>query len=97
MVEAEGIRPTDEEVREALAPAAERAGTSAEKVMERLRDRDRVERVRDDVAATQAVELLVREAKPISVEQAKARDKLWTPGKEASGEGSRQIWTPGTS
>jgi hypothetical protein len=38
--------------------------------------------------------LLIAEATPISVEQAKARDKLWTPEKET--EGSGQLWTPGT-
>lgn len=81
VVEAERIEPSDDEVRAALAPAAERAGSSAEDVFERLRDGDRLERVREDVAIRQAVELLVREAKPISVQQAAAREKLWTPGK----------------
>jgi hypothetical protein len=38
----------------------------------------------------------VREAKPISVEQAKARDKLWTPGKSGGEQGSGQLWTPGS-
>jgi hypothetical protein len=35
-------------------------------------------------------------ATPISVEQAKARDKLWTPGSEDPGSGSGQLWTPGS-
>ncbi len=47
------------------------------------------------MAEEQAIELLVREAKPISVEQAKARQKLWTPGKEEV-EGAGQLWTPGS-
>ena len=42
--------------------------------------------------ATIALQLLVGEAKPITVEQAKAREKLWTPGDE--GKGSGQLWTP---
>ena len=37
IVEAEQIEPTDEEIREALEPAAERAGTTVEKLLERLR------------------------------------------------------------
>ena len=53
--------------------------------------------MREDVASRQAVELLVAEAKPISVEQAKAREKLWTPGQEETAEGAGQLWTPGTS
>ncbi len=94
IVEAEDIHPSDEEVREALEPSAERTGVSVDELFERLRDGDRLERVREDVANRQALELLVREAKPISVEQAKARDKLWTPDKEEAGQG--QIWTPGS-
>jgi trigger factor len=96
VVEAEGIEPTEEEVRAALVPSAERAGTTAEEVYDRLRESDRLARLREDVASRQALELLVREATPISVEQAKARDKLWTPGREAAEHGSGQLWTPGS-
>jgi trigger factor len=42
-----------------------------------------------------AVDLLVENAKPIPVEQAAAREKLWTPDKEKD-EGAGQIWTPGS-
>jgi trigger factor len=94
VVEAEGIVPTDDEVREALAPSAERSGVSVDEVWKRLGQTDRLERVREDVASRQALELLVREAKAIDVEQAKARDKLWTPDKEEAGSG--QLWTPGS-
>jgi trigger factor len=94
VIEAEAIKPTDEEVLGALQPAAERAGTTPGKLLEQLRSNGRLERVRREVAARQAIELLVREANPISVEQAKARQKLWTPGKESTGSG--QLWTPGS-
>jgi trigger factor len=94
VVQAEGIEPTDEELREALMPTAERAGEDVEKLIERLRKSDRLERLREEVASRQALELLVRESKPISVEQAKAREELWTPGKERGQEG--QLWTPGS-
>jgi trigger factor len=96
IVEAEQIEPTEAEVREALEPAAERAGTPVEEVIERLSASGRLDEVRQDLANRQAIELLVREAKPISVEQAKARQKLWTPGKEEPEEGSGQLWTPGS-
>jgi trigger factor len=95
IVEAEGIEPSDEQLREALEPTAERTGSSAEELLEQLRKADRVEQVRQEVANRQALELLVREANQISVEQAKARDKLWTPGKEGAEEGAGQLWTPG--
>jgi trigger factor len=94
VVEAESLDPSEERLLEALGPSAERAGTTPEKLLERLRKEGRLERVREDVATQMAVELLVSEAKPISVEQAKARETLWTPDKEESGEGTGQLWTP---
>lgn len=93
VVEREKIEPSDEELLEALGPAAEREGVSASDLLERLRKNDRLDRLREDVATRKALELLVREAKPIEAERAEARDKLWTPNKEGS-EGSGQIWTP---
>ncbi len=95
VVEAEHIEPTDEQLREALEPSAERQGTTVDKLLERLRETARMDRIRQEVATRQAVELLVAEAKPISVDQAKARQKLWTPGKEAAEGASGQLWTPG--
>ena len=85
IVEAEQITPTDEELVEALRPAAERDGSDPAELVEQLRKAGRLESLREDVAGRQAVELLVREATPISVDQAKAREKLWTPGKDGGG------------
>jgi trigger factor len=96
IAEAEGIEPTDDQVREALEPTAERQGTTVEKLFEQLRAGGRLDRIRREVATRQAIELLEAEAKPISVEQAKARQKLWTPGKESAERGSGQLWTPGS-
>ncbi len=96
IVEAEQIEPTEEDVRNALEPIAERDNVKPEKLLERLRKNGQLERLREDLATSQAVELLVREAKPITVEQAKARDKLWTPGKDEEESGSGQLWTPGS-
>ena len=96
IVEAEQIDPSDEDVADALKPAAERDGSDAGELVEQLRKAGRLESLREDVAGRQAVELLVREATPISVEQAKAREKLWTPGHEESSPGSGQLWTPGS-
>ncbi len=97
IVEAEKIEPTDEQIREALEPTAERQGIKMDKLLERLSSTG-LDRVRQEVATRQAVELLVAEAKPISVEQAKARQKLWTPGKDKEGaeRGGGQLWTPGS-
>jgi trigger factor len=96
VVEAESIEASEEELLEAVTASAERDGTKPEKLLERLRKAGRLDRLREDVATRKAIELLVSEAKAISVEQAKARDKLWTPGKEEGEDGPGQIWTPGS-
>jgi trigger factor len=96
IVEAEQIEPSEEQVLEALAPSAQRAGVTPEKLLERLRSTGRLDRAREDVATQQALELLVAEAQAIGVEQAKARKKLWTPGKEGREQDAGQLWTPGS-
>jgi trigger factor len=98
VVAAEQIEPTEEELVEALRPAAERDGSDPQELVEQLRKAGRLDQLREDVATRQALELLVREATPITVEQAQARDKLWTPGKEDSENQPRssQLWTPGS-
>jgi hypothetical protein len=87
---------------EALRPAAERDGSDPADLVEQLRKSGRLDGLREDVATRQAIDLLVKQATPITVEQAQARQKLWTPGKddpEGTGParpGSGQIWTPGS-
>ena len=96
IVGAEQITPSDEELVEALRPAAERDGSDPAALVEQLHKAGRLESLREDVANRQAVELLVAEAAAISVDQAKAREKLWTPGKDDGAAGPGQIWTPET-
>jgi trigger factor len=96
IVAAEQIEPRDDELVEALRPVAERDGSDPVQLVEQLRKAGRLDSLREDVASRQAVELLVREANPITVDQAQAREKLWTPGKEDSEARPDQIWTPGS-
>ncbi|MGI8920212.1 MAG: trigger factor [Solirubrobacteraceae bacterium] len=96
-VEAEQIVPSEEELEEALAHSAEHEKTTPAKLLRQLRDGGRLEPLRRELAARQAVDLIAESAKPIPVEQAKARDKLWTPDKAESAEkgASGRLWTPG--
>jgi trigger factor len=101
VVAAEGISPSDEEVLEALAPTAEREGIEPQTLLEDLRGAGRLEDVREDLAAREAIDVISAAAKPIPLAQAEAREKLWTPGKgdpgSGSAEGSEQagrLWTP---
>ncbi|HTU29953.1 MAG TPA: trigger factor [Solirubrobacteraceae bacterium] len=110
IVEAEAVEPTDEDLIEALRPAAERDGSDPAEVVETLRRNNRLDQLRDDVAARQALERLVESATPISVSAAEARDALWTPdkgdpdesgsaqagGTQGSSAGSGKLWTPGS-
>jgi trigger factor len=112
IVEAEGIEPGDDDLREALAQSAASAAdaggptpASPEELLERVRNAGRLEALRADLAIRQAVDLIASSAKPIAAERAQAREKLWTPGKEEEGEGPGQsgqgaergkLWTPGS-
>jgi trigger factor len=94
IVEAEGIEPTDEEVLEAVEGAAGER-TSPKKLLARLRSTGRIDALKEDLAQRKALEIVAESAKPISIEQARARDKLWTPG-QSEGRASGQLWTPST-
>jgi trigger factor len=96
VVDAEGIEPTDEEVLETVEQAAgDGPGrVSPKKLLERLRTTGRLESLKQELAQRKAIDLVAESAKPISIEQAQARDKLWTPGEERGSAG--QIWTPGS-
>ena len=56
VVAAEGISPSDEELLEALAPTAEREGVEPQTLLEDLRAAGRLEEVREDLAAREAID-----------------------------------------
>ena len=102
VVAAEQIEPSDEEVLDVLGPTAEREGIEAQTLFDDLRKAGRLEEVREDLAARQAIEAIAAAAKPIPLARAEAREKLWTPEKgsaEGSGEDATPVeagglWTP---
>src|SRR5205085_2822296 len=103
IVDHEGIEVSDQELEDALRQALQaQAGDrqlsdkQLHRQLKRARSRGADEALREDIAMRKAVDLLVEHAKPIPVEQAKARDKLWTPGKDREEGGAAQIWTPGS-
>jgi trigger factor len=105
VVAAENVSPSDEDVLEALIPTAEREGVEPDKLYDELQSAGRLDEVREDLAAREAIDLISSEAKPIAPEQAAAREKLWTPDKEteagpgaeasAGEEQAGKLWTPG--
>ena len=94
VAEAEEIEVGDEEMVEALEHTAEHERTSPEKLLERLREDGRDEMVREDIRVRKAIDLVADAAKPIPVEQAEAREQIWTPEKEREAAGG--LWTPGS-
>ena len=96
IIEAEGLEASDEEILEALAPTAQREGTTPKKVLDRLRSAGRLDDVREEVLARKAIDVVADSAKAIPLEQAEAREKIWTPEKGDPEEKSSELWTPGS-
>ena len=92
VAEAEAIEVSEEEMIEALEHSAEHERTTPAKLLERLRANGRDAMVRDDIKTRKAIDLIAETAKPIPIEQAEARERLWTPEKEREAAGS--LWTP---
>jgi trigger factor len=94
IAEAEEIEVSEEEMVEALAHTAEHERTTPEKLLERLRENGRDAMVREDIQVRKAIDLIAEAAVPIPLEQAEAREKIWTPEKEEE-EKPSELWTPG--
>ena len=94
IVDAEGIEATEEELLEALAHPAEHERTTPEKLLARLREKGRDAMIGEDIRFRKAIDVVAESAKPIPLEQAEAREKIWTPEKEREAAGS--LWTPGS-
>jgi trigger factor len=99
VADAEGIEPSDEDLLEALGPGE--GQNDPQQLLDRLRDAGRDGVLRDEVRMRKAVDVIADSAKPIPIEQAEAREKIWTPDKEEGGEGEAgekpgELWTPGS-
>jgi trigger factor len=92
IAEAEAIEISDEELVEALEHSAEHERTTPQKLLERLRENGRDAMVVEDLKSRRAIELVAESAKPIPLEQAEAREQIWTPEKEKEAAG--ELWTP---
>jgi trigger factor len=99
VVAAEGIEVSDEMVEAWVREQAAEADEDVEDSVQRLMaDPATLTALRQDLAAQKALDVVTANAKPITAEQADAKQKLWTPEKETaqSAAKSSEIWTPGT-
>ena len=90
-----GIEISDEQVKDLIREQAEAADEDADKVIEDLWQHGRQEDLREDLRLRAALDRVAAEVKPIPLEQAQARDAIWTPDKETE-PAETKLWTPGT-
>lgn len=104
VAETEGIEATDEDLLAALGPGE--GDNDPKRLLDRLRQSGRDELLREEVRLRKAADLVVEAAKPIPVEQAAAREAIWTPDKDRGAGGDPEtsqpaqpgkIWTPGSA
>ncbi len=88
------IEVTDDEVDAQVRQDAEAVGRDADELMAEVVAEGAFERLREDIRLQRAVQYLVDNAVPISMEQAEARERLWTPEEEKSPSDAK-LWTPG--
>jgi trigger factor len=97
VAKAEAIEITEEDMLEALQipPGHEDHGhPEPADALEEIRKSGREDLLKDDLRMRRALELLAESAKPIPLEQAEAREQIWTPEKEREEKGA--LWTPGS-
>ena len=95
VAEAEEIEVTEEELLEALEPPAGQKG-KPEKLLKRLRADGRDTLLIEELRINKAADVVVDSAKPVEMDEAEAREKLWTPeGEGQSKASSDELWTPG--
>jgi trigger factor len=88
------IEISDDDVKQLVREQAEAAGEDPETVIEDLWEHGRHEDLREDLRLRAALDRVAAEVKPIPMEQAAARDAIWTPDKEKP-ETETKLWTPG--
>jgi trigger factor len=89
------VEVSDAEIEELVQEQAEDGDDDAETVLARMRAEGTYERLREDLRMRAALDRLAAEVKPISIEQARAREQLWTPDKEMP-QTETKLWTPGS-
>ena len=95
VAEQAGITVTDDDVKALIREQAEAAGEDADTVIADVWAHGHEESLREDLRLRAALDRLAQDVTPISVEQAAARDAIWTPDKEKPAGGTK-LWTPGS-
>ncbi len=91
-----GVEISDEQVEEFVREQAAMTGDDPDETLAILRERGTFEALRTDLRMRAALDEVAAGVKPIPVDLARARDKLWTPDKEEKPGAGVNIWTPGS-
>ncbi|MEY2514497.1 MAG: trigger factor [bacterium] len=107
IIKVEQIEPTEQQLLDALEGAAEREQMSRQKLLDRLRHAGRADMLAKEIAAEQALDLVVTEAKAVSIEQAEkaaakkaaaapkaAAKKPRKPAARKKAAPKEELWTP---
>jgi trigger factor len=97
IAKAEGLEVSEEDMLEALQipPGHEDHGhPEPADALKEIRESGREELLKQDLLMRRALELVAEQANPIPLEQAQAREEIWTPEKER--EEKAELWTPGS-
>jgi trigger factor len=86
-----GIEVTDDDVEAAVAERFE----EPERVIAQLREGGAYEQERESIRMARALDRIATEVKRIPLEQAQAREAIWTPDKEKP-KAETKLWTPGS-
>ncbi len=93
VAEKAGVVVTDDDVKELIREQAESSADDVDEVIADVWAHGHQESLREDLRLRRALDRLAAEVKPISVEQAAARDAIWTPDKEKPAVETK-LWTP---
>jgi trigger factor len=85
----------DEDVEALIREEAEAAGDDPEEIIQRMRDAGGFEDLREDLRLRAALDRVASEVRRIPLEQAQAREQIWTPEKEKP-QTPTKLWTPGS-
>ena len=85
-----GIEVSDDDIRADLRGEGE-----SDEDIEEFIAAGGADRVRPDLRMRRAVDRIAAEVTPISPELARARESIWTPGKEEEAPAEKTLWTPG--
>lgn len=99
LIEQQNVTITEDEMVDAIADDMNEGRDSAEEQFKAIKEAGGIKQLENELKARKVIDELVSKAKPIPIEQAEAREAIWTPEKEeeqsgaAKGEG---LWTPGS-